>query len=106
MPRRSSSTSTISTYWARVTVQWGYEDHSIVIGKRRWQRIVAGRAVECRGQGYHYEGEFMWDYWKFGGGITGSLKVTYGQDGGTGFDGNLLDCSLELSVSGTLGFEA
>ncbi len=47
--------------------------------------------MSIRGKGYYYEGSFFWDYWYFGGGLDGDLIVTYGDDGGTGFDGELKD---------------
>ena len=79
----------------RITVSWGYESHSIVLIPRNWSRVKNGKSLSIRGKGYPYEGEFFWDYWHFDGGLTGELIVTYGNDGGTGFIGNLSDSMIE-----------
>lgn len=77
-----------------VSVEWGYDDHSITISVSDWQRIVDGHKTEIRGEGYCYEGEFFQDYWAFGGGIEGPVIVTY-EGGGTGFQGDLTECRIE-----------
>ena len=74
---------------ATITVEWGYESHSITLTARNWAHVKAGRPLEIRGKGYHYEGEFFWDYWSFG--ESGSLDVFYGEDCGHGFSGELSD---------------
>jgi hypothetical protein len=79
---------------ATLTVEWGYELHSITLTARNWRRIKAGRPLRIRGKGYYYEGEFFWDYWTFNKASTGSLLVEYG-DGGVGFDGDLDDATVE-----------
>ena len=66
---------------ATITVEWGYESHSIALTPRNWAAIKAGRTHGQRGAGYYYEGEFFWDYWSFGGGLEGELEVGYGGDG-------------------------
>ena len=48
---------------------------------RNWAQIKAGKSLYIGGKCYQYEGEFFWDYWSFGGGLDGSLAVTYGEDG-------------------------
>lgn len=80
---------------AKITVEWGYESHALVLTPRNWARIVAGKPLAIRGKGYRYEGEFFWDYWEFDGGRDGALLVTYGKDGGTGFGGKLSDALIE-----------
>ena len=49
--------------------------------------------LSIRGQGYYYEGQFFWDYWRFGGGLNGELEVGYGDDG-VGFIGSLGDANI------------
>jgi len=56
---------------ATITVEWGYEDHSITLTPRNWAAIKAGRPYSQRGAGYRADAEFFWDYWKFGGGVGG-----------------------------------
>jgi len=81
---------------ATVSVSWGNDvSISIRLTPKSWARIKAGKPLSIRGKGYHYEGEFFRDYWNFGGGLDGSLTVAYGEDGGTGFDGELKDAQLE-----------
>jgi len=74
---------------AEITVEWGYELHSIKLTPRDWSLVKSGKPLNIRGIGYHYEGEFFWDYWSFSGGLGGSLIVSYGDDGGVGFNGKL-----------------
>ena len=80
---------------ATITVEWGYDSHSITLTPRNWAAIKAGRAHSQRGAGYHYEGEFFWDYWSFAGGLDGELEVGYGSDGGQGFVGDLPGATIE-----------
>lgn len=85
----------MSSAGATITVSWGYEPHSITLTQRNWSEILSGKPLRIRGTGYHYEGEFFWDYWHFGGGREGSLRVDYGEDGATGFDGTLDAAEVE-----------
>jgi hypothetical protein len=80
---------------ATITVEWGYETHSVTLTERNWKRIKSGKECSLRGDGYHADGEFFWDYWVFGGGIDGELIVLYGDDGGEGFRGKLGDAVIE-----------
>jgi hypothetical protein len=86
----------MSNLGATISVTWGYDVQvSIRLTPKNWARIKAGKPLRIRGKGYHYEGEFFWDYWNFGGGFDGSLIVEYGTDGGVGFDGKLTDAAIE-----------
>ena len=80
---------------ATITVEWGYEDHSIALTPRNWAAIKAGRPHSQRGAGYHYGAEFFWDYWTFTGGLDGELTVDYGNDGGQGFTGKLRAAEIQ-----------
>ena len=62
---------------------------------RNWRKVKAGSALSIRGKGYRYDGKFFWDYWHFAGGIDGLLTVYYGDDGATGWEGELSDASIE-----------
>lgn len=87
-----------------VSVEWGYEEHSITLTAEDWARVKSGEELSIEGDGYHYEGEFFSDYWEFAGGMEGDLIVSYGNDGdysGTGFDGKLRDASITELVENT-----
>ena len=80
---------------ATITVEWGYELHSIALGPEHWRLIKSGKVLSVRGKGYDYEGEFFSDYWTFSGGVGGSLLVRYGEDGGVGYEGILNPSMVE-----------
>ena len=56
--------------------------------------VKAGESFSTCGDGYYYEGEAFQDYWHLGGGLEGSLEVTY-DDCGEGFVGRLCDARIE-----------
>ena len=92
------SSGTIETRWltgATVTVEWGYESHTITLTARNWSAIKAGKPHRQRGKGYKCEGQFFWDYWSFEGGLGGALEVGYGNDGAEGFAGRLADAQIQ-----------
>ncbi len=64
------------------TFQVSWADENIVLelslSDRNWTKVTSGETVSVRGKGYHYEGEFFWDYWDFIGGKDGDLVVRYG----------------------------
>lgn len=80
---------------ARITVNWGYEPHSITLTPRNWRRVKSGKPHRQRGVGFIYEAEFYWDYWEFAGGLEGELRVGYGKDGGEGYLGWLRDARID-----------
>ena len=80
---------------ATITVEWGYEFHSITLTARNWTAIKAGKPHRQRGKGFHCEGRFFWDYWSFEGGLSGALEVGYGNDGAQGFIGRLADAQIQ-----------
>jgi hypothetical protein len=71
-----------------VSVEWGYELHSIEIGPRKWMRISNGEEVTIDSVGY-YEGEEFSVSWCFNTDPQDTLIVTYGDDGGMGFVGKI-----------------
>lgn len=77
-----------------VTVSWGYELHSVKIGAARWRRIRRGEAVLVRSKGW-YEGKSFPCFWLFDDNAEYSLVVNYGNDGGTGFNGDIRDATIE-----------
>ena len=93
-----SASGTVEIRWrigATITVEWGYEPHSITLTARNWAAVQAGKPHRQRGKGYRYEGQFFWDYWSFEGGLGGALEVGYGNDGAEGFAGRLADAQIQ-----------
>ena len=87
---------------AKITVEWWYELHSIVLIPRNWNKVKGGGSLSIRGKGYYYEGDHFWDYWYLSGGLNGELIVEYDDNGGAGFIGNLEDAEInefEYSIS-------
>jgi hypothetical protein len=81
----------------KITVEWGYEEHSITLTPSDWAKVISGEELVICGDGYDYEGEVFDDFWHFTGGLEGDLIVTYsnaGDDSGTGFDGKLRDAHI------------
>jgi len=81
---------------ATITVEWGYENHSITLSPDQWSEVKSGEGLGVEGDGYYYEGEFFEDFWNFGSAEEAySLEVSYGHDGGTGYIGSLSDATVE-----------
>ena len=78
---------------ARIIVEWGYDDHDVVLTRRNWARVKRGKPLRIRSPGFSEEG-FQWEYWNFAGGLEGELVVGYG-NGGVGFDGKVTDATIE-----------
>ena len=70
----------------RITVEWGYESHSLELTKKEWDDIQAGEVVSFSGENYGYEGEDFDCWWCFNSPRKGHLIVEYGDEGGTGWD--------------------
>lgn len=86
---------------ATISVEWGYENHSITLTAKNWAKIKAGKPHGQRGEGYSYESTFFWDHWSFGGGMDGDLKVSYKstkEGWGDGFDGSLKDADIKEHI--------
>ncbi len=60
----------------RLTVNYGYDIHSVEVHKSTWLQILVGGEVSVKGQGFFVEGEFSQDEWAFNGRGSGSLQVT------------------------------
>jgi hypothetical protein len=91
----SRSSSPMPNEGAKITVEWGYELHSIRLTPHNWRLVKSGKPLNIRGKGYRYDGEFFWDYWRFSGGLDGALTVAYGDGGGVGFVGKLSGAKIE-----------
>jgi len=85
-----------NTLAATITVEWGYENHSITLTPNQWSDVKSGEGLGVEGDGYYYEGDFFEDFWNFGSAEDSySLEVSYGHDGGTGYIGSLSDATVE-----------
>jgi hypothetical protein len=84
---------------ATVTVNYGYDIHSIECSGRTLRQILKGRAVTLRGQGFWWDGQPDQDYWTFNEVEPGSLYV-HTEGGGVVFDGNLANGEVWANLDG------
>jgi hypothetical protein len=77
----------------RLTVNYGYDIHSVEVPTSTWLQIQGGEAVTIEGQGFSVEGEFSQDEWAFNVRERGSLQVM-AEDAREIFDGVLADISV------------
>jgi hypothetical protein len=82
----------------RIDLEWGYEDHELLLSFEQWIRILGGEQWSARTR-FDYEGESMSAAWSFDG--AGNLEVTY-RGGGVGWTGSLehLDSLVGPTVDG------
>lgn len=59
-----------------MTVDFGYDQHSLLIAKRTFARIQAGIPVTIRGQGFMVEGVLEEDLWAFNYVAVGAVQVS------------------------------
>lgn len=77
-----------------LSVEWGYHRYYVKVGSARWRRIRQGETITIRNKQW-YEGKPFNCYWFFNMNPEYSLVVDYGEDGGTGFNGNIRDAWIE-----------
>ena len=75
-----------------VTVDYGYDLHSIQFSKRTYDRIKRGNVVTIRGQGFHREGVIEADYWVFNSVEVGAVDVD------TIYSGHVNDGSVWINI--------
>lgn len=95
--RRSYKTGTVS-----LSVDYGYDVHSIEFSGRTFRRIRAGKPVTIQGEGFSWEGEHDQDYWQFnrdrsGEEAPGSLYI-HTRGGGEVYIGRLDDPEVVVDV--------
>lgn len=78
--------------WIELGFEWGYEWADIRVSPSQWRRILAGEPLGLKTKGA-YDGEAFTMYWDFD---QGRLYVSYGDDGGTAYDGKLTEASMSL----------
>jgi hypothetical protein len=59
-----------------VTVNYGYDIHSVKITRAEYEQIYRGEATEVKGDGFSIEGEMDSDSWTFNKETPGSVYVT------------------------------
>lgn len=84
----------IGRHGVTLSVEWGYNLYSLKIGAARWRSIRQGEAIMIRNKQW-YEGKPFNCYWLFNMNSECSLVVDYGEDGGTGFNGDIRDADIE-----------
>lgn len=80
---------------AKVIVDNGFDQHSLVLSGRTLARIQAGKPVILRGQGFPVEGVMERDLWWFNARAFGSVQVVT-DTGREVFDGNLRDAEVAV----------
>ena len=63
--------------WVSVSVPWGYEEATIIIGPINWKRICEGKSVSLKSRGWN-DGEGFTLYWGFNTTAQYPLWVSYG----------------------------
>lgn len=83
-PKRSSRVPKSISF----SVEWGYELHSVSIPIAKWAAILAGEALSFKSVGW-YEGKKFPVWWSFSCDDRHSVYVSYGDEGLTGFEGDI-----------------
>lgn len=89
----------------RVTVDNGYDLHTISIAEATFGQIHAGKPVTLQGQGFPVEGVMEQDHWAFNYGTVGAVHVST-DTGREVFEGNLGDAEMAVSGPGADDAEA
>lgn len=80
--------------WVQLGFEWGYEWADIRVSPSQWRRILAGEELSLETRAWN-EGEKFTMYWDFDQGER--LYVSYGDDGGTTYDGKIAGVSMTLT---------
>ena len=73
-PKRKATTS---RQWVSVSVPWGYEEATLIIGPINWKRISEGKPVSLTSRGWN-DGEGFTLHWGFNATAQYPLWVSYG----------------------------
>lgn len=89
----------------KITVDYGYDVHSIIVNQKDMEKIRNGETVTVQGQGFAIEGDTQLDDWSFHSTRPNSLEVMC-DDGHEVFVGDLTDARIseirrEICVTGT-----
>lgn len=75
---------------SRITVNYSFDFHSVLLSPRTLRRILAGAVLTLRGQGFFVEGVKEKDSWSFNATSPGSIRVET-DEGREVFEGHLGD---------------
>ena len=67
----------VSRQWVSVSVPWGYEEATLIIGPINWKRISEGKPVSLTSRGWN-DGEGFTLHWGFNTTAQYPLWVSYG----------------------------
>ena len=67
----------VSRQWVSVSVPWGYEEATLIIGPINWKRISEGKPVSLTSRGWN-DGEGFTLHWGFNTTAQNPLWVSYG----------------------------
>lgn len=88
-PRIKKPVSKFNTGTIMITVDTGYDEHSIEFSGRTFDRISSGKHLIIKGQGFHMDEDGIYqDYWEFNRDSRGSLYV-YTDDAFQIYDGDM-----------------
>jgi hypothetical protein len=79
----------------RVTVDFGYDVHTISISEAAFAQIQAGKPVTIQGQGFPVEGTTEQDHWTFNESVPGAIHVST-DEGRDVFEGHLGDAEVAI----------
>lgn len=85
---------------ARITVDYGYDIHTLRLSRRTLGRIQTGAVLTLRGQGFLVEGVREQDRWVFNDGVVGRLLVIT-DEGREIYDGQITDGEVWLEEGGS-----
>ena len=81
-----------------ITVDYGYDIHSLEISDEELKDIQLGKKLEIEGRGFPVEGEMENDWWKFNTEEQGSIEVC-GEGGRQIYLGNLSNEEVSVAIS-------
>ena len=76
-----------------VEVESGYDPRSVSMSGRTYDRILTGKKITKKGQGFYCDGSREQDYWQFNEKEPGSLNV-YTDEGRGIYHGNINDSEV------------
>jgi hypothetical protein len=93
-PPKQKAPLPMGRHGVTLSVEWGYNRYYVKIGAARWRRIRQGEAMMIHNKQW-YEGKPFNCCWFFDYNADPGLQVDYGEDGGTGFIGDIRDAWID-----------
>lgn len=85
---------------ARITVDFGYDIHTLQLSPRTLRKIQAGAVLSLRGPGFLVDGVREQDRWVFNSDAVGRLIVVT-DEGREIYDGQITDGEVRLEQGGS-----